>query len=112
MLSEPGTLCLSLREKPLDVSHDLPDALFLLEDAHGELVGRQVGDVLLGPRVFAVEVAAVGEQFGGGDLPGPVVLLALGPPRRRDLPFVVLASAGPSRQIRLKAGQRTFAASA
>ena len=39
-----------------------------------------MGDVLLGARVLAVEVAVVGEQFGGRHLPGAVVLLALAPP--------------------------------
>ena len=53
-----------------------------LQDVGGELLGRQVGDVFFGARVLAVEVAAVGEQFDGGNFPRALVLFALVPPRR------------------------------
>ncbi len=54
-----------LGQQLLEVPHNLRDALLFLQDAGGELRGRQVGDVFLGARVLAAKVAAVGEQFGG-----------------------------------------------
>jgi hypothetical protein len=41
----------------LDVPHDLRDALFLVQDAGGELGGWEVGDVFFCARVLAVEAA-------------------------------------------------------
>ena len=69
-----------LREELLDVRHDLRDALFLLQDARGELFGREMGDVFLRARVFAVEVADGREQLGGGDFPCALIFLAARPP--------------------------------
>ena len=65
-----------------------------MQDAGGELGGRQVGDVFLGTRVLAVEVAAVGEEFGGGDFPGAFVLCALVPPGHEGREFLELDGGG------------------
>ena len=35
-------------------------------------------DVFLGARILAVEIAAVGQQFGGGNFPGAFVFFSLG----------------------------------
>ena len=61
----------------LNLPHDLRDTLLLLQDARGELFGREMGNVLLGARVLAVEVAAGGEQLGGGHFPRALVFLAI-----------------------------------
>lgn len=45
------------REELADVSHDFRDAPFFFWDVGGELRERQAGDVFLGARVLAVEVA-------------------------------------------------------
>ena len=50
------------------------------QDVGGELRGRQVRDVLLGARILAVEVAAIGQQFGGGHFPRVVHVLTFAPP--------------------------------
>jgi len=42
---------------------------------------------------FAVEVAAVGEEFGGGDFPRAVVLYAFIPPRDERREFLELDGA-------------------
>jgi hypothetical protein len=80
---QPSSSFTALREEVADVAHDFRYALFLGQNAHGELVRRQVRDVFLGARVLAVEVAAGGQQFGGGDTPGALVLCTLGPPRHK-----------------------------
>src|SRR5437773_697479 len=77
-----------------DVAQDLRDALLLLQDAGGELLGRQVGDVFFAARVLAVEVAVRGQELGGGDAPGARVLLAGGPPGAAGREFLVLDRRG------------------
>jgi hypothetical protein len=78
-----GLLRSLLCQQLLDIAHDFRDALLLLQDVGGELGGRQVRDVFLGARVLAVEVAAIGQQFGGGDFPGAFVFFALVPAQAR-----------------------------
>jgi hypothetical protein len=45
----------AFREEFLDIPHDFRDALLFLQDVGGELSRRQVRDVFLGARVFAVK---------------------------------------------------------
>jgi hypothetical protein len=75
------------REELPDISHNLRYALLFLQNARGELFGRQMCDVFLGARVLAVEVATIGDEFGGGNFPGALVLFAFVPPRheRREI---------------------------
>ena len=49
-----------------------------------------MSDVLLGVRVFAIEIAIVGHQFGDGDSPGLIVLFPLAPPFQTGLEFLEL----------------------
>ena len=56
------------------------NALLFFQDIGGELFGRQMGDVILGIRILAVEVTSVGQQFSSRDTPSAVVFLALFPP--------------------------------
>ena len=79
--------CRVLRQEFLDVANDFRDALFLFQNTCGELFGRQMGDVFLGARVLAVEIAAVRHQFGGGHFPRTLVLFA----------FICLAGLAPPR---------------
>ena len=72
--------CAVLRKELSNVPHDLCYALLFLQDVGGELGGWQVGDVFLGARVLAVEVAAVGENFDGWNSPSPLMFFPLLPP--------------------------------
>lgn len=54
--------------------------MLLFKDALGEFSGREMGDVFFGTRVFSVEVAIVGEEFGSWNFPGPIVFFPFGPP--------------------------------
>ena len=56
-------------QQALNRAHDFRDALLFFQDVAGELRGRQVRDVFLGARILAVEVAAIRQQFGGGNFP-------------------------------------------
>src|SRR3990172_762774 len=58
-------------EQFLDAPDDLRDPLFLLQDAGCDLLGRQVGDVPLGARVLAGEVAGATGRWRS---PGPEAL--------------------------------------
>jgi hypothetical protein len=78
----------------LYVAYDLGNSLLLFEDLGGELGGRKMSDVFLGARILAVEVAAVGQQFGGGDFPSVLVFLALVPPRHARGEFLELDGRG------------------
>ena len=78
----------------LDVPNDFRDAMLFLQDVGGELRGWQGRDVFLGARVLAVEIAAVGQQFGGGHFPGVVRFLALVPPRDERREFLELDGRG------------------
>ena len=78
----------------MDPAHDLGDLLFLLEDALRELFGRKMRDVLLGGGILPVEVAVVGEEVLGRDLPGLVVFLALLPPGEAAGEFLELDGGG------------------
>ena len=51
-------------------------------------------NVFLGPRVLAVEVATIGQQFGGGHLPGAIIFSTLVPPRNQRREFLELNRRG------------------
>src|SRR3974377_644504 len=57
------------------------------EDAGGELFRRKVGDVFFRAWVLAVEVAAAGQQVGGGDFPGLTVFFSARSPVCLSPPF-------------------------
>lgn len=78
----------------LDIAHDFHDAPFFFQDAGGELFWRQVHGFLLGARVFAVEIAAGCQQFGGGDFPCVFVFLAFFPPGDERREFLELEGRG------------------
>ena len=78
----------------LNLGHNFCDALLFLENIVGELFGRKMLEVSCGVGVLAVEVAAVGEQFGGGNFPGAVVLFALVPPLEAAGEFLELDRLG------------------
>ncbi len=81
-------------QEVVDLVDNFRDALLFLEDVVGELFGRQMLEVGCGVGVFAVEVAAVGEQFGGGNFPGAVVLFAVVPPLEAIGEFLELDGLG------------------
>ena len=68
-----------LREEFLNVAHDFRDALLLFQDVGCELRGWQVRDVFLGARIFAVEIAAIGQELRSGHHPRPMSLFADAP---------------------------------
>src|SRR2546426_2357732 len=69
-----------LAQQLLDLAHDLRDPLLFLQDVLGQLLRRQVLEVLLTMRVFDVQIAAVRQHVGGSYFPGAVVLLSIFPP--------------------------------
>ena len=55
---------------------------------------RQMGDVFFAARILAVEVAAIRQQFGGGDLPARSFLFAFFPPCHQWREFLELDRCG------------------
>ena len=91
----------------LNLRHDFRDALLFFENIVGELFGWEMLEVGGGVGVLAVEVAAVGEQFGGGNFSGAFIFLAALPPNQAAGEFLELDRLGFG--IVLSAfGQRLF----
>src|SRR5207249_4233704 len=74
----------------LDLPHDLRDPQLLLEDVVGQLLRRQVLEVLLRAGVLDVEVATVGQDVRRRHLPGAVVRFPLLPPLHARLELLDL----------------------
>ena len=67
-------------QKPLDLAHDLGDALLFLHDIVRELLRRKVLEVHFAAWILDIEFATIFENVDGRDFPGSVVLFALVPP--------------------------------
>jgi hypothetical protein len=63
-----------LIQKGFDFPHDLGDSPHFLQNALDDLLRRKVGDILLGIRVFPIEVAIIGQNFVGRDFPRAIIL--------------------------------------
>jgi hypothetical protein len=63
-----------------DLSHDLRNAEFFLEDVVGKLLSRKVFKVLPGGWILDIEIEIIGEGLFDGDFPRLRILLPLIPP--------------------------------
>ena len=78
--AQAATCSCATLQKPLDLAHNLGDALLFLQRCRRELLGRKMLEVYFAARVLDVEITAVLENIDGGDFPGLVVLFSLVPP--------------------------------